>query len=188
MFKDHFKERINELCREQGSSASAMAKKAGLAPGSMNMYLSGERCPDAERLYRICKAFSISADWLLGLSDVRTVDTDIHAACETLGLTEAAANTLLREQGEALNHFLERSDENWDLIRFMLENYLSCLKKVMTDDAAIVNETLPGIVGDRVMLSGAQAADYFARVVGDCVYKALVDEWKADHDQSERKE
>ena len=180
MFKDVFKERINELCRDQGTSASAMAKKAGISAGSMNYYLSGERRPDATALHKICIAFNVSADWLLGISDIRTKDIDFRNACNTLGLSEKAAKTLLREQGEELNHLLECSEEDWDIIHYYLSNYLHCRKDMIPSDLKDGSSiAMPGIIsGGHVLLSSVQGADYFARVVGDCVYNALAKDIK----------
>ncbi len=92
--KNKFKEQITELLRQQDTSGSAMAKKCGITPSGFNYYLSGERCPDAQALYKICTTFNISADWLLGLSPFQTRDATIAAACETTGLSEDSISIL----------------------------------------------------------------------------------------------
>ena len=92
MVRKVFKERINELYREQQKqepmSATAMAKKAGISPAAMNFYLAGDRRPDLEALYKICSSFNCSADWLLGLTDVRSSSQDIQTVVTTLGISE----------------------------------------------------------------------------------------------------
>ena len=95
MLKEVFKERITELYQEQGTSATVMAKKAGITPAAMNYYLSGKRLPHLPELYKICTTFNCSADWLLGLPGaVRSPDTDIKTICNKTGLSELAVHVL----------------------------------------------------------------------------------------------
>ena len=70
-------------------------------------------------------------------------------------------------------YLLERPEEEWDLIRLQLENYWLCRKHMLQDEDVSKSYALPGVSGDSVILTAAQGTDYFARVVGDCVYEAL---------------
>ena len=99
------------------------AKDLGISRGALSFYENGERKPDAEILVRMCEYFKVSADYLLGLSDVESVDPDIQATCELIGLSEEAVNKLsdLKEKDKrtcvdkiVLN--LIENDEFFDLV------------------------------------------------------------------------
>lgn len=70
------------------------AKKIGLSRATTGFYISGSRLPDALRLRQIAEKCNVSADWLLGLSNVRATDPDIRAFSEITGLSENSATTL----------------------------------------------------------------------------------------------
>lgn len=73
------KMRLKEL---QGDmSATDFAKKVGLSRQTVGFYLNGDRIPDSETLIQICRSCNVSADWLLGLSFEKTVDSSLQGAC-----------------------------------------------------------------------------------------------------------
>lgn len=174
-----FRKRFEEIIKEKGCTITEFADLLGLTRQSVSFYMNGDRRPDLQTLKRICETLNVSADWMLGLTDMRTPDTNLQTACQTLGLTEAAAGTLLRENGESLNYLLERPEEEWDLIKLQLDNYLACRKRITEDELKDGScFALPGLSGDSVLLTAVQGTDYFARVVGDCIYNALADDIK----------
>lgn len=87
-------DRINELYRESGTSLTKMATSVGISPASLQNYTAGERTPDAQGIVKLCKAFNVSADWLLGLSDVKKPDADLSAVCEYTGLSESVISRI----------------------------------------------------------------------------------------------
>lgn len=91
--KQIMKSRLLELQLDY-ESATAMANRIGIPRQTLDKYLHGERTPTFEILYKICDRCDISADWLLGLSDVRNTNTDIKAACKTTGLSELTVSIL----------------------------------------------------------------------------------------------
>ncbi len=181
MLQETFTDRINILFSEYQkgtpgrTSEEKFAKMVGMSRQGIHDYLNTkDKLPDGRSLKKLCENLNVSADWLLGLSDVRSVDTDLQAACKTLGISEAAANTLLRESGESVNYLLELPEEEWDLIRYHLDNFTSCWKHTCEQDLKDGScLAAPGPSGGYVILSSVQGADYFARVVGDCFYNAL---------------
>ena len=80
------KERLKEL---QGDmSATDFAKKIGLSRQTVGFYLNGDRIPDSETLIQICHNCHVSADWLLGLSDEKTLDSSAQSASRYTGLSD----------------------------------------------------------------------------------------------------
>lgn len=176
MLEESFKDRINILYRDLGISASAMARIAGLSSASLNFYLNGERRPDATALAKLCKAFNVSADWLLGLSDVRSISADIQTACKTLGLSETAAQNIQKincewfpkedpKQG-ILSQLFEIDIDAWFHIVDYLERCFEVLNHIepyFTDSTPLQNT----YDSNMVVLNPVKAATYFGRLADD---------------------
>lgn len=64
-----FKTRLSEYLKESGISKRKFAEKVGVSAASVSDWTNGKIQPNAESIFLICKAFDISADYLLGLSD-----------------------------------------------------------------------------------------------------------------------
>ena len=110
-----FRERFNQLYIDSGKTIKDFASDmVGTSRQSVGYYLNGDRVPDSETLSHICKNCNVSADWLLGLSDVRTPEKNFKTACATFGLSEAAGKTLIEKQGNELNSFLELPIPFWN--------------------------------------------------------------------------
>lgn len=53
---------------QQGATTVDFAAKLGMTQQTVDLYLKGSRKPSLEFVYKLCCAFDVSADWLLGLS------------------------------------------------------------------------------------------------------------------------
>lgn len=80
-----FAERFAQLRgdRTQGEFASIL----GLSRPTVGFYENGNRLPDAYMLRHIAVTCDVSADWLLGISDERTINGDIAQASRYTGLS-----------------------------------------------------------------------------------------------------
>lgn len=84
-----FCERAKELFGERGQID--LAESIGISQGVISaIKRNAPKAPSADTVYRIAKYFNVSADWLLGLSDVRSTDKATKELCDTLGLSEYA--------------------------------------------------------------------------------------------------
>lgn len=63
-------DRLRKLRDSKKGSIAQMAKEAGFNAGTLQFYFNGNRIPDALHIVKLCEEFDISADWLLGISDV----------------------------------------------------------------------------------------------------------------------
>jgi transcriptional regulator with XRE-family HTH domain len=101
-----FAERLRRLRKETGLSQYAFSQMIGVANMSVVYYENGDRLPDAEIISRIAKAADVSSDWLLGLTDVKSVSPAVHDVCNYTGLSEAATEVLhfLKSDSTALGH------------------------------------------------------------------------------------
>ena len=74
-------ERIKELRTAHGMSQVLLAEKAGISKQCVSNWENGYIQPSVDMLIKLSQLFSVSTDYILGLSDERLLDT--------AGLTEA---------------------------------------------------------------------------------------------------
>lgn len=89
-----FAERLKKLRMEKGLSQSVLAEKLGVSRGSISFYENCDRIPDIAFLVSASSFFGVSPDYLLGLSNERSLDQSIQGACVTTGLSTAAIEML----------------------------------------------------------------------------------------------
>lgn len=85
--------RIKELRGK--ASQDECAENLGISRGALSFYEQGKRTPDAEIIYRMCEYFNVSSDYLLGLTDNKTANTDLQAVCAFTGLNEDAIENII---------------------------------------------------------------------------------------------
>lgn len=70
------------------------AREVEIAQGSLSDYRSGKAEPRISALARIAGHFHISSDYLLGLTDTKSISPSKKAACEYTGLSDKAITML----------------------------------------------------------------------------------------------
>lgn len=91
-----FQERIRELRGDM--TQGQFAEKIGVSRPTIGLYESGARIPDAEVLRDISEKCNVSADWLLGLAEIRTANAKVREVCKYTGLSEQAILALTRNE------------------------------------------------------------------------------------------
>lgn len=114
-------EKIRKLREETGTSQQKIADLLGVTRQSLSLYEKGERTINVEALGKLAEFFGVSADYLLGLSDVRSTEQDMRTACEVTGLSEKAVKNIQstyytmakeeRETIEAIKDAILKNDE-----------------------------------------------------------------------------
>lgn len=112
-------------------SQQELADYLGLkARQSVSAYCDGSGQPSWENIAKIAEYFSVSTDWLLGVTNIESVERNIQVAASTLGISGKAAENLARISTEteddnifislkksaahdALNRILESEDVLW---------------------------------------------------------------------------
>ena len=69
--KDVFTDRLKKSITERGLTQRMLATLIGTTEQSVSRWANGNRTPNADMLYKMCKALDVSADYLLGLSEER---------------------------------------------------------------------------------------------------------------------
>ena len=89
-----FAGRFIKLRRNQ--TQAEFAEFLGISRPTVGFYESGERIPDVITLERIARRCSVSADWLLGLSDNPSIKENNQIAQKTLGISPEAVENLAK--------------------------------------------------------------------------------------------
>ena len=100
--KKNIGKRINDVLAKKGIMQKELAEHLGVTANTVSYYLSGERCPDIDKLIEISRFLNVSTDFLLGLSDVKSTNIEVKSICDYTGLSEMAVAKL---------HFFKESNQ-----------------------------------------------------------------------------
>lgn len=89
-----FSERLNKLLEKSEISQEAFATLIGGSPAAVSKYRSGKGMPKSSVLLRMAQALSVSTDYLLGLSDLRSLSDDSRTVHKVTGLSDDAIDSL----------------------------------------------------------------------------------------------
>ena len=70
MTEDSFGQRLKKVLAERNMMQKELAEKIGVSEVVISRYIHGGRIVSVPILIEICKALNVSADYLLGLSEV----------------------------------------------------------------------------------------------------------------------
>lgn len=142
-----FTRNLKELLKRSELTVTAFADRIGITRQALTTYLNDGRIPDSETLLKICKAFHISADWLLGLSTVSSVDKDLQSVCKYTGLSELSVTKLIYAKNlpiiwgetikgiEAFNYMIENGGQILqDIYNYIFADFSHAFKT--TDNSA----------------------------------------------------
>ncbi len=65
-----FKTRLKEELENSKLTVKQLAEKIGVSREMVTQYYTTKKLPKLDTFVRICKALNVSADYLLGLSDI----------------------------------------------------------------------------------------------------------------------
>lgn len=89
-----FSSRLKELINEKGLSLRDLAADMGVTFTALSDWQRGNKTPRADSIVILARYFGVSSDYLLGLTNVRTSETDIRSVAEYTGLSEDAVKEL----------------------------------------------------------------------------------------------
>ena len=124
-----FTRRFRELQGER--SNTEFADFLGISRQTVGFYCNGDRIPDAVVLRQIAEKCGVSADWLLGLSEIKSMDTTIQQICNFTGLNESAVSSIKRVGSvdrRMLNNVLSSSEFD-----YLISNLTSYCYAYMAD-------------------------------------------------------
>ena len=87
-------QRFKKLIDDSGKSRQELAEIFGCDTSTITKHYNGDRGITTDYLIKYAEYFGVSADYLLGLSDVPTTNAEIQAICKYTGLSYAAVERL----------------------------------------------------------------------------------------------
>jgi transcriptional regulator with XRE-family HTH domain len=106
-----FADRLQDLISDSGKTVKQLAKEIGVPSGSLSKYQNDCAEAGTTRLFKIAKYFNVSTDYLLGLTEVKSVDADLKVVHKITGLSQKAiekiVETMLTNDMKGLNSLLE---------------------------------------------------------------------------------
>lgn len=129
MFEANLGMRIGQLRVKKGESQRELAIAIGVEKDTINRWESAKRGIKAQDIAKLAQHFNVSSDYLLGISDVATVNTDIKMIHDYTGLSTEAINNL---------RFLsfKKGKDRYLLGGFSVDDYctpISFLDRVLSD-------------------------------------------------------
>lgn len=100
-----FDERLKQLRLEKNITQAVLAQEIPIRQASISKYESGAMFPGYDVLIRLCQYFNVTADYLLGLSNVRQP----YAQTFNSNLTE--------DEKVSLKYYRRLSSESQDIIK-----------------------------------------------------------------------
>jgi transcriptional regulator with XRE-family HTH domain len=137
---DKVSKRIVELREERGETQQELADAIGITRQSLSRYEIAARTINVDVLGELAKHFNVSADYLLGLTDVRSTEQDMKIACEVTGLSEKAIQNITCYYKGVTDFYASDAarallypDDSVDEIKERSDNALSRLKIIVSD-------------------------------------------------------
>lgn len=194
--KNNFKERFADLRAKSGLSQSKLGKELLLSPATIGYYENGSRLPDIEIAARIAQYFDVSADYLLGLSNAKSVKQDMKTACETTGLTQKAIENIQhifslfdtdsasgKAEESIFIDFLESSFFASMILNFTESVLFKVKIEVVSENASIMQEVFAEVLEQEIQ-SGKKANVALEQVKKS--EKSVLSEWLNLRTQEEK--
>ena len=93
-YHEIFPTRLREVMETQNVTQAMLAARIRVSRQSVAKYTSGQAQPNTEALQSIVKYLNVSADYLLGNTDVKNPNLQMQAVCNFTGLTEKSIDTV----------------------------------------------------------------------------------------------
>ena len=136
--RETFAKRIKALREKKGLSCVQLAKELGVSSASLGYYERKERVPDIEVLNMFCKYYNVSADYLMGLSDVASLDIEKQKVANYLRLSEKAVDEIKKQT----NNYFSKA-VLCAFLELHLKNVVGLLFKVLLNSQAVFESNSP---------------------------------------------
>lgn len=151
-YNNPFATNLRELMQQHGTKQTELSELLGVTRQSIGQYADGTSLPPVDKIIELANYYNVSADYILGLTDITSNDADLRSVCEYTGLSEKSIENIQNLMGglgsvsmdidsdfptyiyqyngiNILNTILEKFDFN-KLISFV--GHSACQKKEMS--------------------------------------------------------
>lgn len=148
-----FPSRLYKLMKETQTTQRELALAIGVRPQTVSLYVQGQSFPDVNGLARIANYFSISADYLIGNSEMPNTDLTMQDIHKITGLSAGAICKLQNIYGK------NRKTAFSDIISLLIEDsnaeyYLSIIGELISCSIEGTGEEIVpvGVAGSEMRL------------------------------------
>lgn len=133
-FNSAFATRLRELLEERKITQDTVSKMIGITRQSVNFYTTGVSTPTFDKLALLAKALNVSADYLLGLSDIKNPSATVQGMVKELGFSEETIEILQMWNQKPVEEIVETDGKIHEII--YADNspdltYISCLDNII---------------------------------------------------------
>lgn len=89
--------RIKELREEKHWTRLRLSVELGVTPSCISSYESGVNVPRVPKLIKLSRTFNTSCDYILGISDIKTIMTGVKCSNDILFLSEFNSLTPMQQ-------------------------------------------------------------------------------------------
>lgn len=110
-----FASNLRELISQKGTTITALSKSLGISRQAVSQYADGTGQPNVDKLVMIADYFGVSADYLVGLSDIPARNETIQGIHNKTGLRQEAIVKLMIDKDTD-------TQETADFISYLVAN------------------------------------------------------------------
>ncbi len=141
--------KINILLEKQNKKQKDLAQFLDVNSNIISYWCNGARKPNIEQIIQIASFFNVTTDYLLGLSENKTTDTNLKAVCNYVNLKDETAQAL--HMGDTrVKQFIDfaLNPENLTTFSDMCDSfcrYTAAISKLIEKQYIFLVEPLPQI-------------------------------------------
>lgn len=98
--------RFQKLIDNSGKTRPTIAKELGCDTSTITKHYNGDRGITTDYLIKYAKYFNVSADYLLGLSNAKSINPEMQAASKYTGLNDESIQALRLDTSEEIRKIL----------------------------------------------------------------------------------
>lgn len=106
-YQSPFASRLRELMDASKMTQDTLAQKIGKTRQTVSQYANGDSEPGYATLVKIADIFNTTTDYLLGVTNAKSVSTDERAIIDKTGIKENNLNKLFVAKEYGLNNIIE---------------------------------------------------------------------------------
>lgn len=191
-----FPSRLREVMETNGVGQKDLAEALGISRQAVGYYINGATNPNCEQVAIIAKALNVSSDYLLGLTEVPTVDTTTRAICDATGLSKNSVDNIRKLQqmkennsSVALNDALDSLLSNGELLVFWAQSVARLMDKWQSADEANVlleqemsdeASRLRSLFGNSVFVTYGKSADHFGMAAAGLLFNNILENVRSE--------
>lgn len=154
--------RIQEIRIEKGLKQDYLAEKLKINRPNISKYETGETAIPLDILKKISKILDTSTDYLLGITNCKTLKNDYRALCDTIGIDDTSAEIL-----EEIN-FVYEGQYLIPILNFLIK------QEKLPPDETLFEEKYSRIESSK--MTDKEKKKYIRKV--DNIYNRVYQKWK----------